>query len=55
LTIKSTSHTTRRYFRAYILVFRQPAAPAPILMGQDRPFAIICMPVKIFSFQRSIA
>jgi len=37
LTIKSTSHTTRRYFlsRFRILVF-------------------ICMPVKIFSFQRSI-
>jgi len=26
LTIKSTSHTTRRYFLcAYILVYRQPA------------------------------
>jgi hypothetical protein len=47
LTIKSTSHTTRRYFRAYILVSRHPA------------FRRLCRYLyarqKIFSFQRSIA
>jgi len=49
LTIKSTSHTTERYFLcAYILVYRQPASPRlpGVTRNRTNPPAVVCMPVK---------
>jgi hypothetical protein len=55
LTIKSTSHTTRRYFllRLHTCV-GNAASLHPGFPEKDRHVALFCMPVKIFSCQRSI-